>query len=316
MTETFYDVLGVASDATTEEIRAAYRARLKESHPDLNDDEDAGAATKRIIRARDVLTDEAERERYDRVGHAAYVGRTDAGVDDGAVSSAAAAARRAGWATSDSDQSTGSSTETGAGRDRERRRRDRAARERAARERADATESTRGDTEGASDGATQAGATANGSATNGSTTGTAGTEADGATGGATESAWSWNADEGYSVRQRRARGNRRRPLFAASQSLPLLALAFVLYPVMLFSAVFPPFPLVVNVVVGLCTVFLVGYLQSIPEVAVFVFGAWSLATPIALAIAGVGLTSLVGVVALAATWLPLGLSVLTFTLVR
>jgi len=52
MTQTFYDVLGVPTDASTDRIRAAYRERLKASHPDLNDDDDANEVTRRVIRAR------------------------------------------------------------------------------------------------------------------------------------------------------------------------------------------------------------------------------------------------------------------------
>ncbi len=96
MTETFYEVLGVSTDASTAAIEAAYRERLKETHPDVSDAADAGEATQRLIEARDVLTDEDERARYDRVGHDAYVaGESD--IADGGGSDAAEAARRAGY---------------------------------------------------------------------------------------------------------------------------------------------------------------------------------------------------------------------------
>ncbi|RXK51336.1 J domain-containing protein [Halorientalis pallida] len=73
MAETFYSVLGVESDADTEAIRDAYRAQVKETHPDVSDDDDAADSFKRLTAARDVLVDEASRRRYDRVGHTAYV---------------------------------------------------------------------------------------------------------------------------------------------------------------------------------------------------------------------------------------------------
>jgi len=73
MAETFYSVLGVESDADTEAIRNAYRAQVKETHPDVSDDDDAADTFKRLTAARDVLIDEASRRRYDRVGHAVYV---------------------------------------------------------------------------------------------------------------------------------------------------------------------------------------------------------------------------------------------------
>jgi hypothetical protein len=74
MTESYYDLLGVAPDASTEEIERAYRERLKRTHPDVSDAEDAADRTRRLIRAREVLTDSVERDRYDRLGHAGYVG--------------------------------------------------------------------------------------------------------------------------------------------------------------------------------------------------------------------------------------------------
>lgn len=73
MAETFYSVLGVESDADAEAIRDAYRAQVKETHPDVSDDADAADSFKRLTAARDVLVDEASRSRYDRVGHTAYV---------------------------------------------------------------------------------------------------------------------------------------------------------------------------------------------------------------------------------------------------
>ncbi|AQL44058.1 hypothetical protein BV210_15710 [Halorientalis sp. IM1011] len=73
MAETFYSVLGVESDADTEAIRDAYRAQVKETHPDVSDDDDAADSFKRLTAARDVLVDEMRRRRYDRVGHTAYV---------------------------------------------------------------------------------------------------------------------------------------------------------------------------------------------------------------------------------------------------
>lgn len=75
MGETLYGALGVAEDAGPEAIRAAYRERVKEFHPDVADDPDATRTFKRLTTARDVLTDDAERARYDRLGHDVYVSR-------------------------------------------------------------------------------------------------------------------------------------------------------------------------------------------------------------------------------------------------
>ncbi len=74
MTGTYYDLLGVSPQASTAEIRQAYRERLKETHPDVSDAADASDRTQRLIEARDTLTDADERARYDRLGHEAYLG--------------------------------------------------------------------------------------------------------------------------------------------------------------------------------------------------------------------------------------------------
>jgi len=89
MEATFYGILGVDPDATEETIVRAYREQTKAHHPDVSDDPAAGERFKRLTRAKDVLTDEAERERYDRLGHAAYVNRyvgADGGTATGGVS--------------------------------------------------------------------------------------------------------------------------------------------------------------------------------------------------------------------------------------
>ncbi|WP_224447203.1 DnaJ domain-containing protein [Haloprofundus salilacus] len=73
MPENFYDLLGVSDDATQAELKAAYRAKAREYHPDVNDDDRATAQFQTIRRAYDVLSDESERADYERLGHATYV---------------------------------------------------------------------------------------------------------------------------------------------------------------------------------------------------------------------------------------------------
>jgi len=75
MGETFYTVLGVDDDADRERIQRAYRALVKETHPDVSDSPDAAERFRRLTTARDVLIDDRERRRYDRLGHEAYVSR-------------------------------------------------------------------------------------------------------------------------------------------------------------------------------------------------------------------------------------------------
>jgi len=96
----------------------------------------------------------------------------------------------------------------------------------------------------------------------------------------------------------------------------LFAITFALYPVMLFSALLPAFPLWVNLTIGVCTLFMVGYLQSEPTIAIMVFGSWSLTTTVLLVTLNISAFSLIGVLALSGTWLPFGLSLLTASVLR
>jgi molecular chaperone DnaJ len=70
--EDYYDVLGVSRDASQKDIKKAYKKLAKEYHPDLNDEEGSEEQFKKISAAAEVLTDEQERKKYDRVGHQAY----------------------------------------------------------------------------------------------------------------------------------------------------------------------------------------------------------------------------------------------------
>jgi DnaJ-class molecular chaperone len=62
-----YKILGVAKDATAEQIRAAYRKLAKKHHPDLNPgDKKAEEAFKAASAANDILSDPEKRARFDR----------------------------------------------------------------------------------------------------------------------------------------------------------------------------------------------------------------------------------------------------------
>ena len=68
-----YDVLGVPDDATAEELKRAYRERVRTYHPDQNDHPEGDAQFKLVKTSHDVLSDPAERKTYDRLGHRDYV---------------------------------------------------------------------------------------------------------------------------------------------------------------------------------------------------------------------------------------------------
>ncbi len=62
-----YETLGVAKDASADEIRKAYRTLAKKHHPDLNPGNKGAEATfKDINAANDLLSDTEKRARYDR----------------------------------------------------------------------------------------------------------------------------------------------------------------------------------------------------------------------------------------------------------
>jgi curved DNA-binding protein len=64
----FYQILGVARNATQEEIQRAYRKLARAYHPDVNKDPAAEERFKDISEAYDVLSDPQTRQRYDAFG--------------------------------------------------------------------------------------------------------------------------------------------------------------------------------------------------------------------------------------------------------
>lgn len=69
--QTFYDVLGVDTSADVQEIERAYREQVRRYHPDRpGGDHDQ---MRRINKAKEILTDPLERNRYHRLGHDGYI---------------------------------------------------------------------------------------------------------------------------------------------------------------------------------------------------------------------------------------------------
>jgi curved DNA-binding protein len=64
----YYEVLGVPRDASTEDIRRAYRKLARQYHPDVSKEDDAEERFKEVSEAYEVLRDDEKRERYDRLG--------------------------------------------------------------------------------------------------------------------------------------------------------------------------------------------------------------------------------------------------------
>ncbi|MEM0343490.1 MAG: molecular chaperone DnaJ [Thermoplasmata archaeon] len=67
----YYEILGVARDASKEDIKKAYRRLAMKYHPDMNKDDPKKAEEKfkEISEAYEVLVDDEKRARYDRFGH-------------------------------------------------------------------------------------------------------------------------------------------------------------------------------------------------------------------------------------------------------
>jgi len=64
----FYKVLGLAREATTAEVKRAYRKLSLQYHPDKNKDPEATTKFAAINEAYEVLKDESKRRRYDQYG--------------------------------------------------------------------------------------------------------------------------------------------------------------------------------------------------------------------------------------------------------
>ena len=83
----FYEILGVAKNASEEEIKKSYRKLAMKYHPDRNpDSKESEEKFKEVKEAYEMLTNPEKREAYDRYGHAGVdpnMGGGDAGQQAG-----------------------------------------------------------------------------------------------------------------------------------------------------------------------------------------------------------------------------------------
>ena len=64
----YYEVMGVARDATQDEIKRAYRKLARKYHPDISDEAEAEERFKEVGEAYEVLKDVEKRAAYDQLG--------------------------------------------------------------------------------------------------------------------------------------------------------------------------------------------------------------------------------------------------------
>jgi len=319
MGETYYDVLGVDQDATQDEIRTAYRDRVLETHPDHNDDPDAATQFKRVKTAESVLADEAERARYDRLGHdsytrfAKYSGESDETDDSTQSDSQTTRERTTGRSRrsrrrtrrnesrSHGNTQTSSHTSQSGGSSHH-------ARQRSRRRRA-AQRSAGGWPFETDDQATDGG---------GSTAHAAGQTATGAgqTMGGEES-----ADEStgfsYTVHGWEGEVELESDTQQLDQSTVInLASIAVVYPVLVYGSLSPSFSVILNAIVAICGLLLVGYTLTFPKIAIGIFGTWSLLIPVGLVVGPFEPLSIYGVLAIGCCWVPLGYAVAVWWVLR
>ncbi|OIB57969.1 DnaJ domain-containing protein [Natrialba sp. SSL1] len=332
MGETYYDVLGVEPTATQDELESAYRECVLETHPDHNDAPDATEQFQRVSTAREVLTDEAERARYDRLGHEAYV-QAESGEPT------AQAGYSSTNATATTEQQTRRETNRN-GRARQRRNRDwsfEEIRQEAERERARSQSGSRSSSRSGSGSGSRSRSRSQTqrtkhtrhtrqtqqhdhtqTSTNTTNTEPGSTASADQTDSTTDTTTSddfqyavhdWN-DEVELEWQGRALDH---------QTIVGLACIWLLYPVFIYASLTPVFPTSANAVVAVCTLGLVAYLLTLPRIAAGIFGSWSLLVSVALLTIEaipIAVLSVYGFLTLAGVWVPFGYALAVWWVLR
>ena len=95
----YYEILGVKRDASSDEIKKAFRRLARKYHPDRNKgDKNAEARFKEVNEAHNVLIDKDKRAQYDRFGEARARGFTGSGFwDESERDGGGAGARTFSW---------------------------------------------------------------------------------------------------------------------------------------------------------------------------------------------------------------------------
>jgi len=311
MPTTYYDVLGIESDATQDEIRDAYREKVKEYHPDVSDHPDAEERFKRVKRAEIVLADPDERSTYDRLGHDAYVDGDDPAPNQPTEDEVRWAAAKAAQGEHDA----------GGGRSAGWRQRERRARSTGRAEWFGTDEDADDDPFdpfGSSAGRSE-------SAAHSTSTASAGSAADetasSESAAVNEHVAADTAPDGWGDSSPNAGGHAvhewapdqrtigvPRPGWT-QDDVVLLVSSLLLYPILLFLTVTPAFPMVARVAIGICTIALVAFLLPRPSFGLPVFGSWSILVPALLVGFGISPLSAAGLVTLGGVWLPLVYSI-------
>jgi len=72
MSDSLYETLGVSKDASSEDIKKAYRKLARKYHPDINKDPEAENKFKEINAAYEILSDDEKRRQYDARGDSMF----------------------------------------------------------------------------------------------------------------------------------------------------------------------------------------------------------------------------------------------------